>query len=161
MEVQYLFSRPNNKAKMGAAVISWASKVVRKHDGEVPSHVAVLLNGNLVVESTFTTGVRIIPYSNWLKKNKLIKQIPCAQPYRSSKEVFSLLMDVWGKKYDWKGILFFSWCIVKKILLGEKIPRVNKWEDKNSYFCTEFAARLTGVESGMLTPLEFMIKLEG
>jgi len=66
MKVDYLFSR--NK-KIGSKIISWASGLLIKDLEKVPSHVAILLDEHLVMESTLTTGVRAVPYSYWKKIN--------------------------------------------------------------------------------------------
>lgn len=157
MKVEYVFSKTN---KIGSKAIRFASKyegLGLKYD-ELPSHVAVLLNDNLIVESTLFTGVRIMPYSKWLKENTLIKKIPCQNLHRPSKEVFELLMDVWNKPYDWPGIAFFAWSFIKKILFKEELPKKNPWQSDKKFFCTEYVGRLTGLDCSMKSPAKLMVE---
>lgn len=149
MKIDYLFSR--NK-KIGSRAISWAASF-EKTDLEVnPSHVAVLLNDQWVIESTFTTGVRIVPYQNWLKINEELYKIPCEQNERPSWEVTDKAIHLWGKGYDWKGILYFSWVYAKLILFNKPLPKNNPWQRKYKYFCTEYVGLLVGEDYSMKSP---------
>lgn len=152
MKVEYLFSRSKGIA---SNLIRWASshqdlKNIEKEN--IPSHVAVLLNDTFVIESVFGKGVRLIPYSQWKKKNIELYKIPCTHEYRSSAEIFSHLFEVWGKPYDWLGILYFSYRFIRKIYFKKELGNVNKWERSTHFFCIEFAARLSGSDYSMTTP---------
>jgi hypothetical protein len=147
----YLFSR--NK-KCGSKLISWSSKLFTSHVKNVdplkiPSHVAVLIDETYVIESTLTTGVRIIPYNKWKLINEELYKIPKAGKGECHK---CLLFEVWGKKYDWFGIGYFMYQITKHLLFKTELPNKNKWERENYFFCTEFAARLEGYNYSMTTP---------
>lgn len=153
MKVEYLFSK--NK-KIGSRVISWAAKYEKLELDNNPSHAAVLLNENIVIESTFFTGVRIIPYKRWLEINTEVARIPCNNLHRKSMDVFDELTKLWDEKYDWLGILFFAISYIKLILFKEKLPEKNKWQDKNKYFCTELLARLSGCGCSMHSPAKLL-----
>ena len=153
MKVEYLFSRNN---KIGSKLISWAAKSEKLGLEDLPSHVAVLLNGNLVIESTLFTGVRLIPYEKWLEINTLVAKIPCDNLYRPSTEIFEHLCKFWGNKYDWFGIAYFSWCYIRLMLLGKELPTENKWERPDYYFCTEFIELLSGCECSMKSPAKLL-----
>ncbi len=66
MKVDYLFSR--NPKSTVSKLIAWAAKYEKLKLDKYPSHIAVLLDETIVVESTLLTGVRMIPYSSWKKK---------------------------------------------------------------------------------------------
>lgn len=149
MKVDYLFS--NNK-KVGSRLISWAAKQEVTGLDECPSHMAILLNDTWVVESTFTTGIRIIPYFKWKQKNKELHKIPCDKVNRSSSEVLEKALRLWGKGYDWLGILYFAWAYIKLIVKKESMPKSNKWQNKSKYFCTEYAGSLTDEDFSMRSP---------
>lgn len=149
MKIDYLFSR--NK-KWGSRVISWGSSFENIGLKDMPSHVAVLINDSMVIESVLGKGVRIAPYKKWKEINEELYKIPCAQPYRSSREVIDELMSIWGKPYDWRGILYFSYCFIRLILLDKPMPAENKWERKTHFFCTEFAGKVSGSNYSMTTP---------
>lgn len=154
MKIEYLFSKPKSKISVGGHMIRWASRKATPELSweDTPSHVAVLMNDTLVVESTLSTGVHIIPYYRWLQKNIEIAKLPCRMKYRPSAHVFRLMMDVWDKPYDWFGILYFSWAFFKNIVFNERLKDSNPWQRDSHFFCTEFAARLTGVDLSMKTP---------
>jgi len=149
MKVEYLFSRND---KLGSRLICWAAKYEELELAQPPSHIGILINDTWVIESTFFTGVRIIPYWKWRQKNLQLHRIPCWQTNRRSKEVLATLLNVWGKGYDWKGITYFAYKYLRLILFGEKLPKQNKWQRPNKYFCTEYAALLTGEDFAMKSP---------
>jgi len=149
MRVEYLFS--SNK-KWGSKVIAWAASFEDTGLSENPSHVAVLLDGEWVYESTFTSGVRIVPYEEWLKINDELYRIPCVVKSRDHVDVTAKAKSLWGRSYDWMGIAFFIWRYLGLIVLGRPLPRVNRWESKDKHFCTEFMAKLTGANYSMKSP---------
>lgn len=164
MKVDYLFSR---NTKIGSRAISWASskeiEVMKDFDAmgldksKIPSHAAVLLNEQLVVESTMSTGIRIIPYKQWKEHNIEVAKVPCSKQFMNSEDVLEHAIDLWGKKYDWKGISYFTCCFARLALAGKSLPSENKWEQEDMYFCTEFVARLEDLDAAMMTPAKMMI----
>jgi len=151
MKIEFLFSR---NEKCGSKAICLGSSFFKEQitllDDKIPSHVAILLDDVFIIESTLSTGVRIIPISEWLKHNELLYRLP----YQSTpvETVKDLLFEMYGKKYDWKGIIYFGICMIKYYLFGTKVPLANKWEREDYFFCTEFASRLTGYNYSMTTP---------
>lgn len=149
MKVDYLFSR---RDKWGSRLIAWGSKYENLDLEHAPSHIAVLLNDSIVVESTFTTGVRLVPYAEWAKINEELYKIPCIHSYRASKDTLEQAFSLWDKGYDWTGIAFFAVSLVRFILFKTPLPKHNEWQDKNRYFCTEFVAMLVDADFSMSTP---------
>ena len=149
MKVDYVFSR--NK-KWGSRLIAWAAKYEKVGLDKNPSHVGVLLNDAWVVESTFSTGVRVLPYESWKKINEELYRIPCAQKYRSSNDVMSHTKHIWGKKYDWFGVLYFAISYLRLILFNKPLPKKNKWQRNSRYFCTEYPGRLVSQDYSMTSP---------
>lgn len=153
MKIHYLFSR---NSKIGSRLISWASGLLLKDLEKVPSHVALLLefegaNEKFVAESVLEAGMRLIPYSVWLTRNEECYKIPCVTEFRNVDEVLSVLNEVWGKKYDWKGLMFFAVCFVGHLLFKKPFPKENAWQDDDAYFCTEAAAKLSGYQKHSMT----------
>lgn len=153
MKVSYLFS--NNK-KIGSKIISWGSSLLVKGLEEYPSHVAVLLDETFVIESTVKTGVRLVPYEQWKKINNEICKIPCKIEDYPLPLVQELLFEVWGKKYDKLGLIFFGWQILKHWLFKTPIAIKNEWEQEDRFFCTEFAGRVAGKDYSMTSPAEML-----
>lgn len=150
MKISYLFSK---NGKIGSLLIQWASSFqsfenVKK--SRIPSHVAILVDDQWVIESTFFTGVRIIPVSKWAKKNELLYLVE--RPPKESKVFLQKATSVWDKPYDWCGILFFTIKFMKLIMTGEELPKENPWQGKNHYFCTELIGKLESKDYSMTTP---------
>ncbi len=164
MKVEYVFSR---NEKIGSKAIAWGSALFPDHvsllDNKIPSHVAVLLDETFIIEAVFSGGVRIIPYSEWLKHNEMLHRIE-EKSVVTIALVQELLFEMYGKKYDWFGILYFGWSMAKHYILGKQLPKTNKWEREDYFFCTEFAARLKGYNYAMTTPAKMcndLLKIEG
>lgn len=154
MKLYYLFSR--NK-KLGSRLIAWASGLLIKDLEKVPSHVAILMEfegvkESFVAESVLESGVRLIPLSVWLERNELCYKIPCKQ-IRTIDEIFGILNSIWGKKYDWMGIAFFTLSFLKYLLFKKAFPEKNEWQNEEKFFCSEAAGKLSNYEkTGMATP---------
>jgi hypothetical protein len=150
--VTLLFS--SNK-KIGSKLISTGTWLLEKDcryfgkPSEVPSHVAVRYK-DMVIESTLFTGVRIITYAEWLKINNPLHaiDIQCDESL-----VENNLIKMYGKKYDWLGIFYFT---VR--LLTPGAPKENKWQDSDKYFCTEFASLFIHPSFRDLSPGRFYLK---
>lgn len=107
---------------------------------------------SFVLESTLESGIRIIPYSNWLQINEECYKILCPKE-RDPAEVISLIKTYWGKKYDWPGIMYFIPCFIGHFLFGIDFPKENAWQSDNKYFCNELGGKLAGYpQYSMVTP---------
>lgn len=153
MKVYYLFSR---NQKIGSKTIAWASSLLVKDLERVPSHMAILIhpenNEPLVFESTLETGVRIIPYNNWLQFNEECYKILCPK-IRTSEEIYDNVYSLWGKKYDWGGIGFFAISFIKHFFFKSTFPKKNLWQKESKYFCNELGGKIVGYGNySMVTP---------
>ena len=87
------------------------------------SHVAILVDDNLIIESTLSRGgVKIDSLSNFKDRSKdwAIFEVDCKSPSR----VLAAAMTQVGKPYDWTGIL------------GIGLKR--DWQEDDAWFCSEF-----------------------
>lgn len=154
MKVYHLFSR---NQKYGSKLISWASGLLIKDLQKVPSHVAILIEienvkESLVLESVLESGVRIVPYSCWLKHNEECYRIQHTKS-KNLDQIFEQFNEIWNKGYDWMGILYFGCCFIRNFLFKTPFPKTNKWQSKDRFFCTEAAAKLDGYDNySMTTP---------
>ena len=154
MKVDFLFSR---KDAFGSKLIAWGAKHEDLHLKDIPSHTAILINGRFVVESTMTSGVRIVPYFKWEKINEELYRIPSDD---ISRDFFdNTILETWGKKYDWRGILYFACCYFKLIVFKTQMPKVNKWERDTHLFCIELVGKLSGTYYSMTSPAKMCAKL--
>lgn len=161
MKVEYVFSR---NQKFGSRLIAWAASFEKTGLEHTPSHAAVLLDETWVFESTFASGVRVVPYSKWLKFNEELYRIPC-QIKRESSNILQSAAELWGRSYDWLGLAFFAWRYLGLIITGRALPSKNRWQSDSKYFCTEFIAKLTNRNFSMKSPArvcaDFMEELNG
>lgn len=153
--LHYIFSR---KEKWGSKLISWASNKITPIEN-CPSHVALLVNNKWVFESTLDKNVRVISYKKWKKINIETHKLKCSQE-RTFQELKNVLKPLKGKKYDWLGIIYFSYRILLNFLFQVKIPKHNKLEQKNAYFCCEAVGELTKTDYSMTTPAQLYLNLK-
>jgi len=156
VKVHYLFSNNN---KIGSKIISWGTKHLTDRE-DVPSHVAILVNNRWVHESTLESGVRVISYKKWLEINKEVAKVPCKQEKRNYSEIKTIFREIKDKDYDYLGVCYLGLALGANKLADIEIPKDNKWEDKNKYFCCEAVEKLTGVEStSMDSPVQVLDRL--
>lgn len=149
MKIEYVFCK--NK-KIGSKLIAWGSSLFPNditNLKQVPSHVGILIDNTFVIEAVIPSGIRIIPYKKWQDINIQLYKIPSKN---QAENLNDLLFEIWGKKYDFLGILYFGYEMLKHKLFKTQLPHKNKWERENYFFCTEFAARLEGYNYSMTTP---------
>lgn len=140
-------------------MISWGTKdlIGEKDYSRVPSHVAILVKGRWVHESTLSTGVRVISYSEWLKLNEQLGRIEGQDmEYRDLKNKFKEIKD---KKYDWFGVIYFGYRVILKMLFNSPLPKKNKWQSEDKYFCCEVLGDLIGIDYEMICPGQIMREL--
>jgi len=159
IKLQYMWSK--NK-KIGSRFISWGTTFLEPNINlkDTPSHIAILVNERWVVESTLENGVRLVPFSWWKKHNTIVKQIPCWDNTRELKEILKVVEEHFALKYDWLGIIYFAWRVLLYILFKTKIPKENRFEHNNKYFCCEVIGKLTGENYEMTSPVTMMVNLE-
>ncbi len=154
MKISYLFSR--NK-QVGSKAIAWASGLLVKDLEKVPSHMAILIYLEncpepFVLESVLDTGVRIVPYSNWLSKNELCYKIDSKVDH-DMEQVLTKIKTYWGKKYDWLGIAYFAWRFSLHLTFKVSFPKENAWQSDNKFFCNELGGEIAGYKKySMATP---------
>jgi len=154
MKTFYIYSKND---KIGSKIISKFSGLLVKDLEEIPSHESILLEldelgDSIIIESVLGDGVRIIPFSVWIQRNKICYKIPC-QKTRTLDEIFKALNPIWGKGYDYAGVLYFVICFIKFYLFKTPFPETNKWQSPNRFYCSEAVDRLTNYsKAGMATP---------
>jgi len=156
IKVHYLFSR---NEKIGSFIIRKSTAVFEPTVNETPSHVALLLDDKWVIESTLETGFRIIGYKKWLELNEELYKIPCEQEWTmvGIKEHYKPLK---GKKYDYPGVLYFSWRVILYLLFRISKPKKNRFNHDNKYFCCEVISRMTGISYEMTAPVELLVRIK-
>ena len=154
--VHYLFSTSN---LIGSKIIRWGTKHLEPEIKNTPSHVAILVNEKWVFESTLESGVKRISYDKWKEKNKEVGKYKC-QTKRELSEVIDYFRSVNGKKYDYFALIYFSIYVGLNKFFGIKIPKKNKWNRKNSYFCSEVMGEMLGLDYQMTAPVQIMAQAQ-
>lgn len=158
MKLYYIFSKND---KIGSKIISYFSGLLVKDLYKVPSHVGLLIEFSdskqkFVIESVVSSGVRLVPYKSWLKINEECYVIQ-TQNLQTS-EVFSTLVEVWNKKYDWFGLIYFSLNFLAHVLFKTPFSKTNKWSSSKRFFCTELVGKLEGYNKhSMTTPAKMCL----
>lgn len=156
-KLEYVFSTSD---KIGSKTIAWGTDHQNTTKYKTPSHVSILINDCMIIESTLTTGVRIIPYYAWmLSGNNVEHKITCTN-HREWDEVMQSVLRLWGRKYDYLGILYFTWRLLLERYFKLKLPLKNKLQSKKRFFCVELIENLTQGNYEMTSPAALMVKLE-
>lgn len=159
--VDALFS---SSPKIGARIISGGTTHLAPNIKEAPSHVALLVNGRWVHESTGKAGVAVISYDLWSKLHKEVARVPL--PDREYQEIADQYRKIKGKKYDYLGITFFAIALIPSFfayhIFGAKnfmLPKVNRFQNPNKYFCCEALGSLLGKCYSMRAPVQVLSEL--
>ena len=156
MIVQELFS------KREGSFFSWLLRFFTKPLAtktpfkNIPSHNAIR-KSHLVYEATFIQGVRIVPFEAWGRVNTIVG-VNQSSVVITDAQFEKVFVDIWGKKYDWKGVLYFGFCLIRLRLFGVKLPRVNKWNDPDKFFCSEATGKIFGYDHQMISPIQLLEK---
>lgn len=156
VKVDYLFSKNH---KIGSKLIRWGTAFLSLSTKKIPSHVALLINNKWVIESTLESGFRVISYNKWKSFNIELFKLRCIQG-RTFKEIKELYKPLKNKKYDYLGVIYFSWRIALMKFLGIPKPKKNLFEHKDKYFCCEVISKMTGVSYEMTAPVELLVKIQ-
>lgn len=144
----FLFTKSN---KIGSRLIRWGMKHPTEPDYDV-SHMATLKGQtpemlSIVMEARLSTGVDITWLKSFLGHNEIVYAFtPRDTSILDQEAVFDLMAKkIGGKKYDWKAIGFLAASVVVCLkVLGTKLPVVNKWADKEDFFCSEMLQSISG-----------------
>jgi len=153
--VSIIFSK--NK-KIGSWLIRLGTTFLSKNPlNRVPSHVAILIANRWVFESVVVSGVRVVPIKTWLEQNELIASISWGE-VKYSKLKYELKASL-GKKYDYLGLIYFSWRIFLYICLNISFPKRNAGHNPHKYFCSEVVGKITKQDYSLKAPVQIMDEL--
>lgn len=146
-----LFSRND---KIGSRLISWGTKHEGEKIKETPSHLSLLFFSSLMLESVLGEGVRLNYLRTFHKKNQILaafqwKKGSVSEDYIPFKKVARLYH---GQKYDWMGILWYSFAVLRHKIFKTGISKKNRWEKADKKFCTECLEPFVGKEISTLDP---------
>lgn len=154
VSVEALFS---SNTKIGSRLIACGTSYLAPSKPKV-SHVAILVNGRWVHESTGHTGVHVISYDKWT--NVHTERARIALPDMEYQDLADTFRSILGKKYDYAGVIYLGLCIAANLIFGLKIPANNKWETPDKYFCLEVLGYLVNKDYDMMAPVQVLESLE-
>lgn len=148
--VSFLYT---NNSKCGSRLISWATRDHGQRTEDTPSHFSILLFDWIVIESTLARGVEPKLYSKFKEQNKLIaKFVPTADKRDAAKIAKKVADDNNNAGYDFLGALYLGWHSLMRFYFDRKIPKVNKFENADLFFCNEIYKDLYGGDVSMKHP---------
>jgi hypothetical protein len=152
-----LFSKQDGK--IGTKAITFGSSHLTPEIDDIPAHTAVKI-GNYVYEAVMFGGVRIRPYNDWVKQNRLVACVAYDRVPFEQDRFDRNFSDLWKKKYDFMAILYFAVYLLLNKYIGIKLPKVNKWHNENRYFCVELISLITGDDYEMTPPNVLLRKMK-
>ena len=127
------------------------SNLIRRITKEPVSHCAIKI-GEFVVHSNLL-GVRIDPYSKFIKKSKVVFQLSATT---NNGLVHKTLEKYHGRPYDFFALLFLG----LRYIFPKLMPKQNLWETTGMFICTEFITQVVdGKEDHLITPYQLYLKL--
>lgn len=136
-----IYSRSKSNKMIVSRAISLFTKEKEDKLEHVPSHMALVFGQTFMVEAVGGAGVRINFLPTFLKSNDIVEVFEYKRGPSiglcDSKLIIEASLKYHGLKYDYRGVLWFAFYIIRKWLFGIKLPKSNKWEGINRFFCSE------------------------
>lgn len=119
------------------------SKLIRWGTDEPVSHFAIVFDDKLVFHSNLL-GVHLEWFDTFKKHATIVYSISLRHTTLEEQEaVFRGIVDNFdGSKYDFKAFLYFAWRVFLRKCFNKELPKVNIWDDKHGFLCTELAKAL-------------------
>lgn len=149
---------------MGSKIISYFTRKEWQKRKDTPSHTAILFFDKIVFHSNMGKGVHVEPFVTFKKKNKIINSLKKTNrelTYAKAWELFeTYAIKTWGSEYDKMGILYFAWRQFLNYFFKVDMPKHNKWEDPDDWFCDELLEEELDRDISMTSPNELMMQME-
>jgi len=150
MKLVYLFTK-DKKQRPFSKIICKGTNIIHPEMEEC-SHVAIKM-GPIVFEST-GKGVNILPYKNWIETKTIVYAFECPKDRKAKDVINNVISKFHGKKYDWLGVLYFTFCVLSFIFFKTPLPKENKWQSDKKFFCVELVESITGEKYSMTSPIQ-------
>lgn len=116
------------------------------------SHTALLINGRWVHEAT-GSGVHVMSYEVWSKQHNEVARVQLES--REYQEVADEFRKIQDSDYDYLGVIYLGLCVIPTFF-GKKLPKENKWQSSDKYFCCEVLGYLTSQDYDMCSPIQIL-----
>lgn len=156
---------------IGSKAIKWALR-------EPVSHVAVIFDegksagfkSGIVFHSHFS-GVQFSWFEHFSRTNSAVYTLrPKNLSLELEERIFqTVVQNFYGKDYDARLFVEFFFHAICKKVFGMKLPAKSMWDSKDSFLCTELAARIANElphflgwklpENGLITPYRLYLSM--
>ena len=124
-------TRPKN---LISKLISWLT-------GSKSTHFVVNLFDAVIVESSFN-GLRVLGLKEFFERQVIVHEIEYSISEEKQVEFLKIVSPVLDNSYDYKAFFYFGFALLKKKLFDVELPKINEWDEKNKFLCTEIAKLL-------------------
>ena len=110
------------------------------------SHFAVCFDDVVVLQSNMHQGVNLTSLNEFKKHNTIVHEIRLNLPLELEEAIWKPLVRrlAGNYSYDFKAVIYWTYEIIKRRLLGTTLPTSNRWSESNKYLCVEIASELPG-----------------
>lgn len=118
------------------------SKVICWAFNEPTSHFGIVFDNGIVFHSNLS-GTHVEWFKTFTKKSEIVYSKEYDLSLLEEEAIFQQILTTYDDRpYDISGFLYFSWRALLLKFLNKPLPSSNKWNNKNSYLCTELAGVL-------------------
>lgn len=131
------------------------------------SHFAVCFDNKLVIHSDLL-GVKLAWWNSFEKSHTIVHCLEFDLGLDKEELIYRSIMDNFdGDGYDFSAFLYFAYRAILWKIFTEPMPKVNPWNDKNKFLCTEVfqflpewvVKRDKGADLSMTTPHDLFLKV--
>ena len=158
-----IYSRQKSDKMVVGRAISYFSKYEHQKVKEVPSHMAIVFGQRFMLEAVGSSGVRLNFISTFLKHNEVLEVFDYEKGKRLQLQDKKLIVEAadkyHGSKYDYLGVFWFLWHVIKRRWFKIPLPSKNKLNGHNKFFCNELLEFVEDEDQETLTPNDQMLAL--
>ena len=143
-------------------LIRWALK-------EPVSHFAIVFDDKIVFHSNLL-GCHVEWFGTFKKKCTVVYEVEYKLPLEVEESIYQQIISENDKKwYDYRAFAYFAWRALLFMLFKTPFPKVNKWNDGDSFLCTGLISKLPKehfpglcniTDSEMTSPYQAYLKLK-
>lgn len=123
------------------------SKLIRWGLKEQSSHVAIVFDNKIVFHSNLM-GVGIQWYNTFKKQHEVVYEIDYKMSLVDEETIYQSIINQFdGYRYDYRAFVYFVWRGVLKRFLNKPLPKINPFDNENSFMCIELLKVLPKIEN--------------
>ena len=155
--IQFVYT---NNGKWGSRTISWATREKGQRICETPSHFSILIWEWIIIESTLLYGVKPKLWSTFKDQNRILARFAPKDDKKTAANLAKANADRIRKAgYDYAAALYMGFYEVLNYYFDVEIPKENKFNSDEDFFCNEIYADQYGGDVSMKHPNSLMLKM--